>query len=62
MPKFQSLSDYHAWCDDMINTIYYASIAMNDQAIRDTIAKIAAVLHVPDHDTLIASAEEEAQG
>ena len=55
MPKFKTLDEYYQWCDAMVTKIYYANIAMNDQAIADVVSKIASVLHVPNHDSLIGA-------
>jgi hypothetical protein len=54
MAKFQTVNEYHEWCEDMVSKIYYANIAMNNEAIRDVVAKIASVLHVMEGDDLIA--------
>jgi len=51
--KFRTINEYHEWCEDMVSKIYYANIAMNDQAIRDVVAKIASVLHVTEGNHLI---------
>lgn len=56
MAKFKNIEEYHAWCEDMVTKIYYANIAMNNQAITDVVAKISSVLHVTEGKTLI---EEE---
>lgn len=57
--KFQSVDEYHVWCENMVTRIYYASLAMNDQAIRDVVSKIASVLHVTEGNSLIAYAPED---
>lgn len=62
MPKFKNVDEYYQWCDEMITKIYYANIAMNNQAIGDVVAKIASVLHIPNGDELIAHDEPRDDG
>jgi len=58
MPKFKNTDEYYQWCDSMITKIYYANIAMNNQAIKDAMAKINSVFHVTEGDSLIAQETE----
>lgn len=57
--KFRTINEYHAWCEDMVSKIYYANIAMNDQAIRDIVDKIASVLHITEGNSLIAPVDPD---
>lgn len=59
MAKFQSVEEYYVWCETMVTRIYYANIAMNHDAIRDTVSTIASVLHVNEGSQLIAHPDDE---
>lgn len=51
--KFQSESEYQLWCQNKINAIYYANIAMNDDKIKDVVQEIARTLHCSEHERLV---------
>lgn len=53
MAKFKSLTEYYEWCDAVISKIYYANMAMNNEAIKDAVAEIASTLHVSEGGHLI---------
>lgn len=59
MPKFKNIEEYREWCENTITKIYYANIALNNDAIRDAVAEIATMLHVPNHGTLIGDDEDD---
>ena len=59
MTKFKTINEYHAWCEEMVTKIYYANIAMNNQAIQDVVSKIASVLHITEGDQLIADVDPQ---
>lgn len=51
--KFETFEDYQTWCEDMVNKIYYAQIAMNDAAIRDVVHEIGMKLWLQEGVELI---------
>lgn len=58
MAKFKSLTEYYEWCDAVISKIYYANMAMNNEAIKAAVAEIANILHVCEGDELIDDSDE----
>ena len=53
MAKFKNLDDYLNWCEVMVIRIYYANIAMNNEAIADVVQEIARKHHVSEGEHLI---------
>lgn len=51
--RFETFEDYQKWCEDMVNKIYYAQIAMNDAAIRDVVREIGMKLWLQEGVELI---------
>lgn len=51
--KFDSENAYQLWCQNKINAIYYANIAMNNQKITETVQEIAHTLHCSEHERLV---------
>jgi hypothetical protein len=52
MAKFHNREEYMDWCDSIISRIYYANIAMNNEAIKKAISEIASTLHLSEGDHL----------
>lgn len=46
--KFEDEVEFLRWCESTINAIYYANIAMNNEAIKREVAEIANMLHVSE--------------
>lgn len=53
MYKFNSENEYQLWCQNKINTIYYANIAMNNEKIKDAVQEIARTLHCSEGEQLV---------
>lgn len=53
MAKFKNLDDYLNWCEVMVTRIYYANIAMNNEAIAAVVQEIARKHHVSEGEHLI---------
>ena len=53
MYKFNSENEYQLWCQNKINTIYYANIAMNNQKITETVQDIARTLHCSEGERMV---------
>jgi hypothetical protein len=51
--KFKTVEEYNKWCEDMITKIYYAQIAMNDEAIREVVHEVGMKLWIPEGCSLI---------
>ena len=51
--KFNSENEYQLWCQNKINAIYYANIAMNNEKICETVQEIARTLHCSEDERLV---------
>jgi len=51
--NFESYQEYLEWCENMVTKIYYANIAMDNEAIKDVVTEIARRNHVKEGDLLV---------
>lgn len=51
--KFGSDHEYHTWCADIVNKIYYAGICMNNERLKEITSEVSSKLHVSEGYDLI---------
>jgi hypothetical protein len=38
--KFESAHEYHMWCADVVNKIYYAGLCMNNERLKEITSEV----------------------
>jgi hypothetical protein len=59
MSNFKTYDDYTEWCKNCVDKIYYASIAMDDDSIRQTLAEIRRTRWIGEGEELIGEESEQ---
>jgi hypothetical protein len=48
MAQFHNSADYLDWCESIVTKIYYANIAVDNEAIKKAVAEVASTLHMSE--------------